>query len=144
MACRSNNLSCDCISCSLLFSSIATSQHNIETLYTFGLRCFSIARALAYKENANILCGIGMTLSDLGKAHDGFKVLDLSIKIDPANHITMLYRGIIHYDLGRLREASSELAQEGGPSACWRSSHEHPQHVGRVGGMGGWRLLALL
>jgi len=50
-----------------------------------------------------------MTLSDLGKAHDGFKVLDLSIKIDPANHITMLYRGIIHYDLGRLREASSEL-----------------------------------
>ena len=50
-----------------------------------------------------------MTLSDLGNAREAFKILDLSLKVDPTNHISMLYRGVIHYDIGNLEAASDEL-----------------------------------
>jgi tetratricopeptide (TPR) repeat protein len=63
---------------------------------------------------------MGMTLADLGHASEGFKILDLSLKVEPTNHISMLYRGIIHYDLGNLEAASEEL--ETAISQCAKSN----------------------
>ena len=94
-----------------------------EEHYATAIRLFSIANALVETEHADILCGLGISISDIGYHDKGIELLENSRNLEPDNHITLLYLGMVYYENDQLSEAAEVL--EPAIRLCAKANDHH-------------------
>ena len=78
-------------------------------MYATAIRLFSIANALVETEHADVLCGLGISISDIGYHDKAIELLETSRHLAPNNHITLLYLGMVYFENEQLEEAAEIL-----------------------------------
>ncbi|GMH96367.1 hypothetical protein TrST_g1435 [Triparma strigata] len=77
--------------------------------YSTAIRLFAIGDTLTETEHADILCGLGISISDIGYHDKGIELLEHSRFLDSENHITLLYLGVVYYENEQLEDAAEVL-----------------------------------
>ncbi|GMH48863.1 hypothetical protein TL16_g00393 [Triparma laevis f. inornata] len=80
-----------------------------DVCYSTAIRLFSIGDTLTENEHADVLCGLGIAISDIGYHDKGIELLEHSRFLDPENHITLLYLGVVYYENEQQVEAAEVL-----------------------------------
>ena len=104
-----------------------------DEMYATAIRLFSIANALVETEHADILCGLGISISDIGYHDKGIELLETSRHLEPNNHITLLYLGIVYYENEQLLEAA-EILEPAIRSCAKANDHHHLEEALRKRG----------